>query len=168
MIRAGSLWIGQFKGGNKNGRTDHAAAISTRQNFCLVLTLASGLTTLAGCSSWAGALKGGQTNTVVRLSQKNYRLIHAGARGESSGFWLLCFPIISPTQSQAKDQLYRSIGQPLDGRAIALANQTEDRSLFSLILFSLPKITLTADVVEFVEPGAPPLTQSFTPPVTIR
>jgi hypothetical protein len=44
-----------------------------------------------------------------------------------------------------------------------LANQTEDYSRFTLILFSLPKATLTADVVEFIDPNSPPLTQSFTP-----
>jgi hypothetical protein len=57
--------------------------------------------------------------------------------------------------AKAKASLYKSVGEPLTGRAIALANQTEDRSIAVFILFSIPKITITADVVEFtdVAPG---------------
>lgn len=123
---------------------------------------------LAGCTQWAGALKGGETSTVVSLSQRNYRVVMTGARGESVGFTFLFFPLIAPSEGQAKDQLYRSVGQPLEGRAFALANQTEDHSLFTLILFSLPKVTLTADVVEFIDPNAVALNESYTPaPVVI-
>jgi len=123
---------------------------------------------ISGCTQWAGALRGGQTNTVVRLSQRNYRVIMAGARGESVGFDFLFFPIVAPSEGQAKDQLYRSVGQPLEGHAIALANQTEDRSLFTLILFSLPKVTLTADVIEFIDPNAVAVNESYTPaPVVV-
>lgn len=127
----------------------------------LLLTVV--MCTVAGCTPWAGVMKGGQTNTIVRLSERNYRVIEAGARGESIGFDLLGFPIISPSEGDAKARLYRSLGQPLEGRAIALANQTEDRSLFTLILFSLPKISLTADVVEFIDPKAVAVSQSYTP-----
>jgi hypothetical protein len=109
---------------------------------------------LAGCSS-EGLLKGGGTGTSVGLTQNNYRVIKAGAMGESGGFKLLgIIPITSPNYAVAKQRLYDSVGEPLTGRAIALANQTEDRSSLYLILFSIPQVTITADVVEFTDKSA--------------
>ena len=102
-----------------------------------------------GCSS-TGSFKGQTTGTGVSLSQKNYRMIKAGAMGKSYGFSLLgIIPFTSPTYADAKTDLYQSVGEPLTGRAVALANQTEDHSNLYLILFSIPKVTLTADVIEF-------------------
>ena len=70
----------------------------------------------------------------------------------SSGFYLLGFiPIVSPTYSAAKRSLYQSVGETLTGRSVALANQTEDRSALYLILFSVPRVTITADMVEFTD-----------------
>jgi hypothetical protein len=37
------------------------------------------------------------------------------------------------------------------GKAIALANQTEDESCIYLILFSIPRVTISADVIEYTE-----------------
>jgi hypothetical protein len=106
---------------------------------------------VTGCSS-QGELRGQTTGTGVSLAGNNYKLIKAGARGESAGFYLLgIIPIVPPTVANAKDSLYASVGQPLTGRSIALANQTEDRASLYLILFSIPKITITADVVEFTD-----------------
>jgi hypothetical protein len=34
---------------------------------------------------------------------------------------------------------------------VALTNKTEDRSTWYLILFSIPEITVTADVIEFTD-----------------
>ena len=79
-------------------------------------------------------------------------MIKVGARGESSGFRLLGFiPFASPSYAQAKQRLYKSIGQPLEGKAIALVNQTEDESCIYLILFSIPRVTISADVIEYTE-----------------
>ncbi len=103
---------------------------------------------LTGCSS-EGEFRQ-STGTSVSLAGNNYRLIKAGATGHSSGFRLLgIIPFASPTHAGAKASLYKSVDEPLTGRAVALANETEDRSTLYLILFSIPKITVTADVVEF-------------------
>lgn len=107
---------------------------------------------VTGCSS-VGHISG-QTGTDVQLSQNNYKVITAGATGKSYGFKLLgILPIVSPNYADAKADLYKSVGVPLTGRAVALANQTEDRSSLYLILFSLPRVTITADVIEFVREG---------------
>ena len=105
---------------------------------------------LAGCSS-EGEFRQ-STGTSVSLAGNNYKLIKEGVKGTSSGFRLLgVIPIVSPTHAGAKADLYESIGQPLTGRSVALANETEDRSSLYLILFSIPTITVTADVVEFTD-----------------
>jgi hypothetical protein len=104
----------------------------------------------AGCVSNPGGEFRGQSTANVSLAGANYKLIKPSAKGTSSGFRVLGFlPLSNPKYSKAKARLYKSVHEPLAGRAIALANQTEDRSTLYLILFSIPKITLTADVVEF-------------------
>ena len=105
---------------------------------------------LSGCQSYSNGSMPQSTATSVSLQENNYKVIKAGASGQSSGFYLLgILPIVQPNFAEAKASLYKSIGQPLEGRSVALANQTQDSSSLYLILFSLPKIVVTADVVEF-------------------
>jgi hypothetical protein len=107
---------------------------------------------VTGCASSQGEFTGQHTAIVVNLAGNNFKLIKAGAKGSSSGFCLLgIIPFASPNYAEAKERLYRSVGEPLTGRSIALANQTEDKSELYLILFSIPKVTVTADVVEFTD-----------------
>lgn len=109
---------------------------------------------LPGCAS-KGEFRGQSTGTQVSLAGSNYKVIKAGATGQSSGFKLLgIIPLASPNYGEAKDALYKSVGEPLTGRSVALANQTEDRSSVYLLLFSVPKVTITADVVEFTDKPA--------------
>ena len=90
------------------------------------------------------------TGTGVELRGDNYKIVQAGAKGESTGFYLLgLLPLSHATYAEAKSNLYLYSGETLKGRSIALANQTYDHSVVYLILFSIPKITLTADIVEF-------------------
>jgi hypothetical protein len=135
---------------SKNAETN----MKIQTSFKSVIIASACLTLLAmasGCSS-EGDLRGGATGTDVGLNQKNYVMIKAGAMGHSYGFRLLgILPFDSPTAADAKADLYKSVGQDLTGKAVALANQTEDRSSLYLILFSIPRITYTADVIEFVD-----------------
>lgn len=112
------------------------------------------LSVLIGCSSTGGI--SGSTGTGVNLDHRNYRMIKPGARGEDYGFWLLFFPIISPNYADAKADLYASVGESLDGKAAALANQTQDKNVFTLIVFTVTRIVLSADVIEFTDTNAPP------------
>lgn len=103
---------------------------------------------IASCSSTGSMPQ--STGTAVSLQGNNYKVVKAGAKGESSGFSLLgIIPIVSPNYADAKANLYQSTGTSLEGRSIALANQTQDRSSLYLILFSVPRITVTADIIEF-------------------
>ncbi len=111
---------------------------------CLILSFSI----LGGCSGTGDFQQ--STDTSVSLERNNYKLIKAGAVGRSSGFKLLgIIPIVSPSYANAKKDLYQSAGQSLEGRSIALANQTKDKSSLYLVLFSIPTITFSADIVEF-------------------
>lgn len=113
--------------------------------------IASALVLFSGCAS-IGNFKGQATNTVVNLSSSNYKIVKAEAQGTSSGFFLLgLIPFKSPTYSEAKASLYKGLGSSVEGRSVAFANQTEDLSSSFFILFSIPKVTITADLVEFTE-----------------
>jgi hypothetical protein len=100
-----------------------------------------------GCST--GTLPyGGATTT--DLTRKNFRMIRASARGQDSGFYLLGFiPFSSPTYADAMRNLYE--GVDVEGKATTLAHVAQDRSTVYLILFSIPKITVTADIIEFID-----------------
>ncbi|OPL17344.1 MAG: hypothetical protein AVO38_01220 [delta proteobacterium ML8_D] len=104
---------------------------------------------IVACTSSKGFMPQ-STGTGVGLYGNNYKVIRAGVKGESNGFSLFgLIPIVSPNYADAKSNLYQAIGEPLEGRSIALANQTQDRSTLYVILFSIPKITITADIIEF-------------------
>jgi hypothetical protein len=121
-----------------------------KDKFLSIVLCSAFIALLAGCST-EGEFRQ-STGTSVNLAGNNYKIIKTGAMGHSSGFRLLgIIPFVSPTHSGAKASLYESIGIPLTGKSVALANETEDRSTIYLILFSIPKITVTADVVEFTD-----------------
>ena len=105
----------------------------------------------SGCVEGTGRFN--QSNeTRVGLDGNNYRMVKAGVRGESTGFTLLgIIPLVMPSYADAKASLYANTGENLTGRSIALANQTEDKSGINLLIFQIPKVTITADVVEFTE-----------------
>ena len=129
--------------------------MNTKRNKKMVkliaLILAVGITALTGCAS-SGAFRGQATSAEVSLTKKNYKVIKVGAKGESSGFRLLgIIPISSPNYAEAKEALYKSVEGSLEGRAIALVNQTEDVSTLYLILFSIPKVTISADIIEYID-----------------
>jgi hypothetical protein len=80
-------------------------------------------------------------------------MVKAGAKGVSTGFVLLAIPFGVPTYADAKAHLYQSLNQNLEGRSIALINQTGGPWL--LVVF-FPTITITADVIEFTSTNSYP------------
>lgn len=104
----------------------------------------------SACSS-VGSMPHG-VSTDVSLRGSNYKVIKTGVVGKDTGFRLLGFiPIVSPKYADAKTSLYRSLGESIEGRSVALVNQTQDKSTIYLVLFSIPTLTMTADVVEFAD-----------------
>ena len=95
------------------------------------------------------------TDTRVNLSRKNFKIVKANALGHSAGFSFLgLFNLISPSNEEAFTQLYRSIDVP-NGKAQTLVNVMHEQTSTYFILFALPKITVRADVIEFIDDAAP-------------
>lgn len=96
------------------------------------------------------------TNTEVKLSGQNYKIVKANAIGSSMGFSFLgLITMKSPLYDEAITKLYQNAGIS-EGKAQALVNVVHEHSSTYFILFALPKITVRADVIEFTD-GAEPL-----------
>jgi hypothetical protein len=103
----------------------------------------------AGCAS-VGTFPH-STGTSVDLTKSNFRIIKSNAIGEDSGFSVLgIIPLVSPTYTNAMSALYSKAGVS-EGKAQALINVSQERSTLYLILFSIPKLTVRADVIEFLD-----------------
>ncbi len=114
---------------------------------CLLL-ITGGL--LAGCASRGKMPTLHETH--VSLGSDNFKLLRPNAQGESVGISLFgLIPITSPSFSEARSSLYRSAGESLQGRSIALASMSQEESTVFLLLVSMRRITLSADIVEFHE-----------------
>jgi len=104
---------------------------------------------LSSCNSPSGLAHG--TGTQVDLGKKNYRVIKSNAVGASWGFWLLGFiPIIPTSHTEAITDMCEKSSLK-EGAAQAYINVAEEKSTIYLILFSLPKLSVRADIVEFTE-----------------
>jgi len=109
----------------------------------LIMFLAVGCTSTGTYPATSG--------TQVDLSRKNFRIVKANATGSSSGFKLLGFiPITAATYSEAMSELYNNAGVT-EGTAQTLTNVTQENSTLYLLLFSIPKLTVRADIIEFTE-----------------
>ena len=95
-------------------------------------------------------------STQVQLVGNNYRVLQTNVVAKSGGFRLLGFITIkSPSYVKAVSRLYVK-AQAEEGRAQAFANVVYETGGMNFILFSLPKIRIRADLVEFTDlPGEP-------------
>ena len=110
-------------------------------SFCVIALL-------AGCVSLGQMSEA--TVSGAQLTKNNYKVVKVGVVGESKGFKLFCIiPFASPTFADAKTDLYKNTNLNLEGRSFVLANQTTDYETRCFLLFSLTKVTLNADIIEF-------------------
>jgi hypothetical protein len=109
--------------------------------LCLLLALC------AGCSN-LGFMQY-SNNTTTELRGNNYRVLKSNVRGESVGFSVLFLPIVSPSYADAMSNLHENVA--MEGKATALANVAHDVGSLNLILFSFPRMVITADVIEFTD-----------------
>ena len=120
------------------------------------------LLTLSACTASVGQFPSTH-QTQTDLSRSNFRVLASNASGRDTGFYLLGFmPILSPSYGAAMNDMRSKT--PITGKAAALANVSEDRSTLYLVLFSLPRITVTADVIEFLPEQAAPAAPVIPPP----
>ena len=125
----------------------------------MVTGMACAAVFFTGCASNTTEMNTPSTQTAVNLSQSNFRIIKAGAVGTSHGFRLLgIIPFAGANETQARADLYKQLGQSLEGKSATLANTTYSKSTTYLILFSVPKVTVEADIVEYLNalPASPP------------
>lgn len=115
---------------------------------------------LSACAASGPSIFSQGSIAAAGLSKNNFRVVKSNVRGDSYGFRFLMFiPIVSPRVADAKDDLYGKLhkdGIRMEGRSIALANATEDQTAYYFLIGSVPRITLTADVIEFLDEKAVP------------
>jgi hypothetical protein len=96
-----------------------------------------------------------QSSTEARLQEKNFIVVHTNVVGASSGFSLFGILTIVPARfNQAMSRLYAKADmQP--GRSQTLANLVMESDSTFFILFSIPKTSISADVIEFTSAPTP-------------
>ena len=123
----------------------------------LLTGCAAALPALPALSGLIPAPSGTQvlTTTTVNLSRKNFKIVKANAIGHSVGFSFLgFFSLKSPGYEEAVTELYR-YADVSEGKSRALVNVIHEQTSTYFILFALPKITVRADVIEFIDDAAP-------------
>ena len=118
--------------------------------------LLTGCAALSGLSLPSPQLPGGSkgadihSQTSVSLEQANFALLQTNLVGKAKGFALLGIITIVPAKfDTALGRLYDKT-ELQTGKSQTLAHLVVERSSVYLILFSIPLITVRADVVEFV------------------
>lgn len=139
----------------------------TQRIFLLALPLL-----LSGCAALpalAPLLPSGSVNadmytsTTVKLEQANFVTLKTNVVGMDKGFALFGIITMVPARfSLALDQLYER-AEMRPGRPQTLANVVAERSSTFLILYSIPRVVIRADVVEF-QPASPAIHLPPPPP----
>jgi hypothetical protein len=115
--------------------------------------------------------------TELKLTEGNFSVMKTNVVGQAKGFSLLGFITVAPARFQtAMDRLYAN-AQMQNGRPQTLGNLIVEKTSAYWILFSIPRVSVRADVVEFTPnrpmiivphapseslPGAPEGTKSGT------
>jgi hypothetical protein len=87
--------------------------------------------------------------TEVKLTEGNFSTMRTNVVGQSKGFSLLGFITLVPARFQtAMDRLYWK-AEMQNGRSQTLGNVVVEKTSAYWILFSIPRVTVRADVVEF-------------------
>src|SRR6185503_19632208 len=89
--------------------------------------------------------------TELRLTEGNFSVVKTNVVGQARGFALLGFITVKPARFQlAMDQLY-SKAQMQSGQPQTLSNVIMEKSSAYWILFSIPRISVRADLLEFTQ-----------------
>jgi len=107
------------------------------------------------------------SQTDIRLEAADFIVIKPNVVGESEGFSLLgILTIVPPKFTEAMNRLFiHAEMQP--GRPQTLANLIMEKNNSYFILYSVPRISIRADVIEFIRVNAtnlPPWPRATTPP----
>jgi len=118
------------------------------------------LTTLVGCKSHFVSSFAAQAIKPTDLIKVKYRVLKTTAVGTDTGFKLLWIPFLSPSEADAKADMIERLtkeGISTAGKNIAFTNATADKGGIGFIgLIAVPRIKLTADVIELLGEEPPP------------
>lgn len=122
-----------------------------RKNCLIIVSLI--LLFITGCVSSTQKLSN-YTEINVELSKRNFRVVKPNLIGESYGFRLLgIIPIVSASYSRAMTDLSSESNistNALGTEKNVLVGTVEETHTF-LILFSVPKLTIRADLIELLD-----------------
>jgi hypothetical protein len=92
-------------------------------------------------------------STAVTLMDNNFRIVEPNVIAKSRGFKLLGFITLKKASyTVAMSRLYAKANVEA-GRPQTIANVVHESGSMYLILFSLPKVTIRADLIEFTGPS---------------
>lgn len=129
--------------------------------FAGLAIFAGGCAAVAPISSAVGAINPGATlqiynTTELRLQQKNFVMVKPNLMGQSKGFALLGLITIVPAKFNTAMNRLNAQADLAPGTARTLANLVLEKDSSYWILFSIPRTSIRADVVEFTDnPTAP-------------
>ena len=104
----------------------------------------------AGCCTTQLAPTPRTIDTSVDLNRKNYRTLKAAVQGRDDGFALFgIIPFVRVSEGDAMVDLYSKVD--VEGKATSLVNVHREQAERYFILFSMPYIEVTADVIEFID-----------------
>ncbi|HEX4263115.1 MAG TPA: DUF6567 family protein [Verrucomicrobiae bacterium] len=118
--------------------------------------LVSGCASMAMLPSTFGSLNPSSASleihnqTEVKLTEGNFMVMKTNVVGQSRGFSLLGFITLVPARFQtAMDRLYVK-AEMQSGKPQTLGNVIMEKTSAYWILFSIPRVSVRADVVEFI------------------
>lgn len=119
-------------------------------------TVALGL--LSSCQQTTEMLRERHLTKPISLDRDDVKLVVGRARGTSTSFRLLgILPLWLPcSESDAIDRMYeycRQLGEAPEGKARTFANTNIERRANYFVLFSVPQLRATGDLVEFTGKG---------------
>ena len=102
--------------------------------------------------------------TQVKLTEGNFVTVKTNVVGQARGFSLLGFISLVPARFQtAMDRLYTK-AEMKTGKPQVLGNVIMEKTSAYWILFSIPRVSVRADVVEFGPGGAAIIIPHVAPP----
>jgi hypothetical protein len=122
--------------------------------------LAGGCASVTSMSSTLGALNPNTASleihnqTDVKLTEGNFVVVRTNVVGQARGFALLGFITVAPARFQtAMDRLYVK-AEMQTGKPQTLGNIIMEKTSAYWVLFSIPRVSVRADVVEFTPNAA--------------
>ena len=113
--------------------------------WVMALTMMGG----SGCAVNRPTKQPFATGGLTQMTRNNFVVTNPGVVGTSYGVSLLgTIPIFSPTGTAAMMDIHRQVD--MANKSMSLVNVVQDDTSIYLIILSITKITVSADVVEFL------------------